>query len=202
MMERPRILLADDHPVFVQGLKGLLEREGFEVVALAADGRQAVSLAVQHRPDVVVFDLAMPMLNGLDAARQLSKALPQTRKILLTNYSDDRYLHEARRAGVDGYLLKTRTGQDLVRLIRQALHGESVLHLPAGDPAARDPLTGREREVLQLIAEAKTTKQIADLLGVGVKTVETYRMRLMVKLDIHEKAGLVRYAVRRGLIQA
>jgi len=206
-----RVLLADDHPIFLQGMKGLLEREKFDVVGMAADGRQAVKMAGKLKPDVAILDLAMPLLNGLDAAREIGKVSPATKKILLTNYTDEQYILDALRAGVNGYLVKTKAAGDLIQAIAEVSRG--ALYLSAGvsrellrayleNEASRvSPLSGREREVLQLIAEGKTTKEIAAVLGVSPKTVETHRMRLMDKLDIHETAGLVRYAIRRGVIQ-
>lgn len=207
-----RILLADDHPMFVQGLKGLLENEKFEVVGAAADGREAVRLAKKFQPNVAVLDMSMPLLNGIDAAREISREAPDTRTILLTMYTEEQYILDALRAGVNGYLLKTRAAPDLIQAIREVSRG--ALYLSSGIPRdilqayltnkgkRSEPLSIREREVLQLIAEGKSMKEIAAVLGISVKTVETHRMRLMGKLDIHETAGLVRYAIRRGVIQA
>ena len=206
-----RVLLADDHPIFLQGMKVLLEPEKFDVVGLASDGRQAVKMAEKLSPDVVILDLAMPLMNGLDAAREIGKVSPKIKKILLTNYTDEQYILDALRAGVNGYLVKTKAAADLIQAIHEVSRG--ALYLSSGvsrellqayleNEASRvNPLSGREREVLQLIAEGKTTKEIAGILGVSPKTVETHRMRLMDKLDIHETAGLVRYAIRRGVIQ-
>jgi DNA-binding NarL/FixJ family response regulator len=205
-----RIILADDHPMFLQGLKRLLERADFEVVGEAGDGREAVRLAAEKRPDVAILDLAMPLLNGVDAAREIGKAAPGTKTIILTTYSEDQCVREAMRAGVSGYLLKTKAASDLMQAIREVSQGAVYL----GEGLSRDllqpqpevgagrehPLSGRERQVLQLIAEGKKIKEIAALLGVSVKTIETHRMRLMDKLDIHETAGLVRYAIRMGII--
>ena len=206
-----RVLLADDHPIYLHGMKLLLEREKFDVVGLASDGRQAVKMAEKLKPDVVILDLAMPLLNGLDAAREIGKVSPKIKKILLTNYTDERYILDALRAGVNGYLLKTKAAGDVIQAIHEVSRG--ALYLSSGvsrellqaylenEASRSNPLSGREREVLQLIAEGKTTKEIAVILGVSPKTVETHRMRLMDKLDIHETAGLVRYAIRRGVIQ-
>lgn len=207
-----RVLLADDHPIFLQGLKVLLEHDKFDVVGMASDGRQAVKMAEKLNPDVVILDLAMPLLNGLDAAREIGKVSPKIKKILLTNYTDEQYVLDALRAGVNGYLVKTKAAADLIQAIHEVSRG--ALYLSSGvsrellqayleNEASRvNPLSGREREVLQLIAEGKTTKESADILGVSPKTIETHRMRLMDKLDIYETAGLVRYAIRRGVIQA
>jgi len=206
-----RILLADDHPMFLQGVADILEREKMVIVAQAHDGREAVRLAEKHRPEVAVLDLAMPLLNGIDAIREIGKVSPDTKTILLTMHTEEQYILDALRAGVNGYLLKTRAAADLVQAIREVSRG--ALFLSSGMPREvlqaylsnkekrTDPLSAREREVLQWIAEGKTMKEIAAILGISVKTVETHRMRLMEKLDIHETAGLVRYAIRRGVIQ-
>lgn len=207
-----RILLADDHVIVRQGFRLLLEQAGFNVVGEAADGREAVKLAAESKPDVALIDLAMPMLNGLDTCREISKVSPSTRTILLTMYSEEQYILEALRAGVTGYLLKAKASTDLEQAIREVSRGAVYLspgisrnvvqaYLHSGEPLT-DPLSPREREVLQLVAEGKTTKEIASVLGISVKTVESHRTRIMAKLNIHETAGLVRYAIRQGLIQA
>lgn len=206
-----RILLADDHMIVRRGLRALLEREGFEVAAEASDGREAIQEAQAHRPDVAVLDLAMPRLNGLGAAREILRALPGTRVILLTVHTEDAYVIEALRAGAAGYVLKSQAPADLVRAIHEAFQGRIYLSpgisrtlveaYLAGTDLPPDPLTAREHEVLQLVAEGKTTKEVAQLLGVSVKTAESHRTRIMEKLDIHETANLVRYAIRRGLVQ-
>jgi DNA-binding NarL/FixJ family response regulator len=206
-----QILLADDHQVVRQGLKALLEREGFRVVAQAADGRDAVKLAESSHPDVVVLDLAMPSLNGVAAAREIMRQEPRTRAVILTMHTEEPYVLEALRAGISGYVLKTQAGDDLVQAIREVVRG--AIYLSPGVSRAvvnayrsksdlpPDPLSPREHEVLQLVAEGKTTKEVAAMLGISVKTAESHRTRIMSKLDIHETAGLVRYAIRRGLVQ-
>lgn len=207
-----RILLADDHPIFRQGVRSLLEREGLTVEGEAGDGRTATALAAAIFPDVAVLDLGMPLLNGLDAAREIGHASPHTRVVLLTMHTEDPYVIRALQAGVRGYVLKSQAVEDLVQAIREVSRGGIYLspgvsrtlvdaYLMRRNPDP-DPLTRRERQVLQLIAEGKTTKEIASLLTVSVKTAESHRMRLMAKLDIHETAGLVRYAIRQGLVQA
>ncbi len=206
-----RILLADDHLIFRQSLKGLLEREGFQIIGEAADGQEAVRRARDLSPDVAVLDLAMPLLNGLDAAREIVRASPRTRPILLTMHTEDPYVMEALRAGIKGYVLKTQPSTDLVQAIQEVSRGRIYLSpgisrtvvdaYLAKTELPPDPLSPREREVLQLVAEGKTTKEIARLLGVSVKTAENHRTRIMAKLDIHETAGLVRYAIRHGIIQ-
>lgn len=207
-----RILLADDHPMFSQGLKALLEREGFEVVGQAEDGHEAVRMARKLDPDVAVLDLGMPLLNGVDAAREMHRRAPKTQIILLTMYEEDAYVLEALQAGIRGYVLKAQASSDLVGAIRQIMRGAIYLSPGISEAVVNaymhksetppDPLTQRERQVLQLVAEGKTTKEIASILGVSVKTAESHRTRTMQKLDIHQTAGLVRYAIRRGLIKA
>jgi len=207
-----RIVLADDHVVVRQGLRALLEQAGLAVVGEAADGHEAVRLVREHRPEVAVLDLAMPRLNGLDAARKIIQVSPRTTTVLLTLHTEDHYVLAALEAGVRGYVVKTQTVEELVQAIRQASRGAVYLspsisgavvqaYLDKSGPPTDDSLTAREREVLQLVAEGKTTKEIAQTLSVSVKTAETHRGRIMDKLGIHNTAGLVRYAVRRGIIQ-
>jgi DNA-binding NarL/FixJ family response regulator len=207
-----RVLLADDHALVRQGLKALLEREGIQVVAEASQGQEAVSLASTMHPDIAVLDISMPMMNGLDAARELHQASPKTKTILLTRHDEDQYVTAALHAGVKGYVLKTQAATDLVKAIRGIHNGEVYLSpgvsralvdaflSKSGLPA--EPLSPRERQVLQLVGEGNSTKEIANLLCISVKTVESHRARLMQKLDIHDVASLVRYAIRQGLIEA
>jgi len=206
-----RVVLADDHVLVRQGLKSLLEREGFQVVAEASDGQEAVRYVQTLKPDIAVLDITMPILNGLDAARQMSLSSPKAKTILLTQHDEEQYLSEALDAGVKGYVLKSQVASDLIQAIRQVSRGE--VYLSPGVSSAvmeayrfksakpRDALTTRERQVLQLIAEGKSTKDVASVLGISVKTAESHRTRLMQKLDIHETASLVLYAVRRGIVQ-
>lgn len=205
------VLIADDHQIVRQGLRLLLEREGFDVVAEAADGHEATQLAERLRPDVAVLDFMMPLLNGLDASLQIQKQTPHTRTILLTMYTEDQYVLEAFRSGLRGYVIKTQAAGDLVRAIREVMRNAVYVspgisrtlidaYLTKVD-VPTDPLSLREREVLQLIAEGKSTKEIATVLGLSVKTAETHRARIMRKLEIRETAGLVRYAIRRGLVR-
>jgi DNA-binding NarL/FixJ family response regulator len=192
-------------------LKGLLEREGLQVVGEAADGQEAIKRARDLSPDVAVLDLTMPLLNGLDAAREIVRASPRTRPILLTMHTEDPYVMEALRAGIKGYVLKTQPSTDLVQAIQEVSRGRVYLSpgisrtvveaYLAKTELPPDPLSPREHEVLQLVAEGKTSKEIARLLGVSVKTAENHRTRIMARLGIHETAGLVRYAIRRGLVQ-
>jgi two-component system response regulator NreC len=208
---RLRVLLADDHQIVRQGLHGLLEREGFEVVGEAADGHEAVRRAEALHPDVAVLDLSMPQLNGIDAARGIQQASPGTKTILLTMHIEEHQIVAALRAGIRGYVVKTQAAEELVQAIREVSRGGIYLtpsvsrvvveaYLSSAELPA-DPLAPRERQVLQLVAEGKTTKEVAALLGLTVKTAESYRTRIMEKLDVHETASLVRYAIRQGLIQ-
>jgi two-component system response regulator NreC len=195
-----------------QGLRAMLEHHEFRIVGEAADGLEAVRLAATTHPDVAVLDLAMPALNGLDAAREILRTGGRTRAILLTVHREDPYVLEALRTGITGYVLKTQAAPDLIQAIREVVRG--AVYLSPGVSRAvvdayraksdlpPDPLTPREREVLQLVAEGKTTKEAAGLLGVSAKTAESHRTSIMAKLNIHETASLVRYAIRRGLIQA
>jgi len=207
-----RIVLADDHLIVRQGLRALLENAGLQVVGEAENGRDAVQLAKQLKPDVAVLDLVMPLLNGLDASREILHNRYATATILLTMHAEENQIALALRAGVRGYLLKTQAAEDLVHAIREVARGEIYLspgvsrivvdRYLSGDRPAGDPLAQRERQVLQLVAEGKTSKEIAVLLGLTVKTAESYRARVMEKLDVHETAGLVRYAIRHGIIDA
>lgn len=207
-----RIILADDHALIRQGLKALLERQGFLVIGEASDGQETLRLAEQAQPDVAIVDIGMPFMNGVETARELKKSSPNIRTILLTQHEEDAYVTEALRAGARGFVLKSQAASDLVQAIREVCRG-SVYVSPCFPRtaveaylskryASADPLSGRERQVLQLVGEGKTTKDIAGRLGISVKTAESHRTRLMKKLDIHEVASLVRYAIRRGLIEA
>jgi two-component system response regulator NreC len=205
-----RILLADDHCIVRQGLRALLERAGFDVVGEAADGLEAVRLAESLTPDAAVLDLIMPTLNGLDAGRQILVRQPTMPILLLTMHTEEAHVAAALRAGIRGYLLKTQAADDLARAIRDAVRGHLFLSAAvarvvvdgyvAGTPPAQEVLAPRERQVLQLVAEGHTSKAIAAKLGLSVKTVESYRARVMEKVGVHETAGLVRYAIRNGVI--
>jgi DNA-binding NarL/FixJ family response regulator len=204
-----RVLLADDHVMFRQGLRGILEEVGMVVSGEASDGQEALQMAHEHPPDVTVLDITMPHLNGLETARRLREAMPQTKIVLLTMHTEEAYVIEALQAGTVGYVLKTQAAMDIVQAIREVLQGGVYLSPRVSRAVVQaylsrselppDPLTSREREVLQLIAEGQTTKEIASHLGLSVKTVVSHRINLMRKLDIHETATLVRYAIRRGL---
>jgi DNA-binding NarL/FixJ family response regulator len=206
-----RVLLSDDHELVRQGLKLLLEREGFDVVGEASDGQMAVDLVAKLRPEIAVFDIGMPNLNGLDAARGVQKiGHKATKIILLTRHDEEQYVSEALRAGVKGYVLKNQAATDLIYAIQQVSRGGIYLSpsisrtvaeaFLSKDGVPADPLTARERQVLQLIGEGKSSKEIGTQLGISVKTAESHRTRLMQKLDIHDVASLVRYAIRRGLV--
>src|ERR1700724_3427153 len=205
-----RIVLADHHDLVRQGIKSLLEREGLQVVGEASDGREAVQHAEALSPDIVVMDIGMPTLNGMEAARELARCCPKVKPILLTQHDEPQYVSAALRAGVKGYVLKSQISGELIHAIQQVLRGHvylspgiSAAGMAAPNPKAQPPapLPSRERQVLQLIAEGKSTRDVAALLGVSVKTAESHRSRLMQKLDIHETASLVRYAVKHGLVQ-
>jgi DNA-binding NarL/FixJ family response regulator len=205
-----RVLLADDHVIVRQGLRAILDKEGFQVVGEASNGHEAVQMIEKLQPDMAVLDISMPLLNGIDATREIHRTNARTKVILLTMYTDDHYVLESLRAGISAYVLKTKAASELVQAIQEVSKGGTYLspdishkvvqaYLSKSEPAA-DPLTTRERQVLQLVAEGKTTKEIAVVLGISTKTAESHRTNIMEKLDIHETAGLVRYAIRHGLI--
>lgn len=206
-----QVLLADDHQIVRDGMKVFLEREGYKVNAEAQNGQEAVRLALKLQPEVVVLDITMPVLNGLDAAREILHNAPATKAILLSMHDESKYVLEGLRLGVKGFVTKTHAGEDLVQAIRQALRGMTYVSpelsqavfeaIQTKTDIGKDPLTPRERQILQLVAEGKTTKESARLLNISAKTAETHRARIMEKLNIHETAGLVRYAIRRGLIR-
>ena len=208
-----KILLADDHQIVRQGLKALLEEEGFKVVSEASNGQEAIAMAREYEPDVAVLDLSMPVLNGIVAAEEIRKSSGnRVRIVLLTVHTERQYVLQAMRAGVRGYVLKTRAAADLIQAITEVASGLTYLssgvsqavveaYLTKDELAPQVSLTPRELQVLQLVAEGKTTKEVASTLGVSFKTAESHRTRIMEKLDIHETAGLVRYAIRKGIIQ-
>jgi DNA-binding NarL/FixJ family response regulator len=206
-----RVLLADDHQIVRDGMKVFLEREGFKVYAEAQNGQEAVSLALKLQPEVVVLDITMPVLNGLDAAREILRQAPTTKAILLSMHDDSKYVLEGLRLGVKGFVTKTHAAEDLLHAIRQVMRGITYVSpelsqavfqaIQANSDGGQDPLTPRERQVLQLVAEGKTTKESAELLHISIKTAETHRVHIMKKLNIHGTAGLVRYAIRRGLVR-
>ena len=211
-VENPvRILVADDHPIILQGLKSILDRDGFNVVGEASDGRQAVSQAHELQPDLVIMDISMPVMTGIEAAAEIRRVAPSAKLILLTVHTENRYILEALRSGIRGYVLKSRAAGELVEAIHEILNGkiylspgisqtvvEAYLQQNTGED---ESLTRRELQVLQLVAEGKTTKEIATVLGVSVKTADSHRSNIMHKLKMHSVADLVRYAIRRGLVQ-
>lgn len=206
------VVLADDHAVFRQGLIALLERENVAIAGEAADGGEALQLIYDKRPNVALLDLSMPVMNGLEVARELVGTAPEIRTILLTMHADNYYVLEALKVGVWGYVLKAQAASDVIQAIRQVASGAVYLSPRVSETVVRaskekgvlsvDSLSGREHQILQLIAEGGTTKEIAFQLGVSTKTVQSHRARIMKKLDISETANLVRYAVRHGLIEA
>jgi DNA-binding NarL/FixJ family response regulator len=218
-MKKITVLLAEDHMIVREGFRKMLELESdLEVVGEAPDGRQAVAMVNKLRPEVVLMDIAMPMLNGLEATRQLLKALPATKVLMLSAHNDDAYVKTASDAGAVGFLLKQTSAHDVCRAIRDVHQGKTFftpsisrrqnrIHTTTLDRAGsltrkRAQLTSREMEVLQLVAEGKANKEAAAELGVGIKTIEKHREHLMRKLDIHDTAGLTRYAIATGIIES
>ena len=211
-----RVVVADDHAVVRHGVRSILAAEpDFEVLADVADGAEAVATALRLAPDLVVLDVSMPRLTGLQAAAELQRRAPGVRLLMLSMHDDEQYLFEALRAGASGYVLKSAVDRDLVEACRATLRGESFLYpdaaaalvkdrlarVAAGEQVSEDPLTAREGEVLKLIAEAHTNQQIAELLVISPKTVENHRARILEKLGMRDRVELTRYAIRRGLVQ-
>ena len=215
-MKRIRVLLADDHTILRNGIIALLgNEEDIEVVAEAEDGRTAVSLACEFNPDVAVIDIAMPLLNGLEATRQIKKLCPQVKILILSMHDNEEYIRQVLEAGAMGYILKDAAARELIQAIRQVNNGESVLspaitrlviedYLRWGGMRPtenEDILSSREREVLQLIAEGYTNKQIAGILTISIKTVQAHRLNLMQKLDLHDRGELIKYAIQKKIIE-
>ena len=218
-MKRITVMLAEDHTIVREGFRKMLELDaGMEVVGEAKDGRQAIALAKKLQPDVILMDIAMPQLNGLEATRQVIKALPGAKVLILSAHSDDAYLQNATEAGAVGFLLKQTSAHDVCRAIREVEKGNTFLS-PAvakglqkrdvkspnriGIACPRNVrLTSREVEVLQLIAEGKANKETAAELGISIKTVEKHREKVMSKLNIHDTAGLTRYSISAGIIES
>ena len=216
-MARLSILLADDHTIVRQGLKRVLEAcPEWDVIAEAGNGREAVREAEEHQPDVAILDIAMPMLNGIEATRQIGRRSPDTNILMLSMHADEAYVTQILKAGAKGYLLKDSADVDLIRAVREVAQGRSffspaisrvmlndyVRQLEQAPSSDRyDSLSGREREIFQLVAEGRTNKEIAVLLGVSTSTIETHRAHIMEKLDLHSTAEIVLYAVRRGVIR-
>ncbi|RSS86287.1 DNA-binding response regulator [Streptomyces sp. WAC05292] len=216
-MTRPaRVLLADDHALVRRGVRLILDAEpDLTVVAEAADGAEAVELARDPGVDLAVLDIAMPLRSGLQAARELARIRPGLRTLMLTMYDNEQYFFEALRAGASGYVLKSVADRDLVEACRSALRGEPFIYPGAetalirsrldrvrrGDPLPARPITAREEEILTLVAEGRTSKEIADLLVISTKTVERHRANLLQKLGLRDRLELTRYAIRAGLIE-
>ena len=218
-MEKIRVVLADDHTVVRQGLRVLLMAEGdIDIVGEAENGRQAIQLVKKLLPDVAVMDIAMPVLNGLEATRQITRSVPGTKVLILSTYSDDEYVQQLTEAGAAGYLVKQTAANDLLKAIREAHRGNAFFSpavakrlrdqcrqaFVSGQPIKKrtDYLTTREAEVLQLIAEGRANKQIAAELCISIKTVEKHRQQVMNKLNIHDVAGLTRHAIAKGIIES
>jgi DNA-binding NarL/FixJ family response regulator len=209
-----RIVLADDHTLVRAGIRSLLESiEGVEVVAESGDGRDALEQIGKHRPDVALLDIAMPGLSGLEVAKRIEQASPKTKTIILSMHADATHVREALRSGVSGYLLKGAAVAELPLALKAVMRGDSYLTPKVSqqvvdgflrdtddDPGPLAGLTTRQREILQLIAEGRAMKEIAGILDISIKTVETHRLRLMERLDIHDVPGLVRFAIRSGLV--
>lgn len=214
---RTRILIAEDHAIVREGIRMILDAEpDFEVVGETKDGEEAIQLARTLRPDVVVMDISMPRMTGVEATREIKRMLPDTDILILTMHEEESYVFQLLQLGASGYVLKRAAAADLVEAVRAAARGEAFLYpsvarsvvqdyldrLRTGEGSERfDGLTEREREILVLLAEGLTNAQIADRLYISVKTVQTHRSHIMEKLDLHDRSLLVRYAVRKGLIQ-
>lgn len=206
-----RILIADDHTMFRQGLRLLLERAGHVIAGEASDGHEARKLARTLNPEIAILDLSMPLLNGIDVARELRSLAPEIKTIMLTMYPDKAYVLQALKVGAKGFVLKAQATDDLIRAIREVSRGEVYLSPEVAasvvdaylnkNGAASDPLTARERQVLQLVAEGKSTKECAKLLVISYKTAESHRNRIMKKLKIHDVVALMRYAIQSGLVR-
>jgi DNA-binding NarL/FixJ family response regulator len=218
-MKRIAVLLAEDHTIVRQGLRLLIEADGdIEIVAEAKTGREAVQMTGDFHPDIVVMDIAMPLLNGLQATRQILKAYPATKVLILSAHSDPEYIEEVVKVGASGYLVKQTSGEVVAKAVRELRQGKTFFtpsiakHLKDGFRKSSDgvglqkksdtELTSREAELLQLIAEGHVNKQIASELGISIKTVEKHRQHLMEKLNIHDIAGLTRFAIAAGIIES
>jgi len=214
-MKKITVFLSDDHAVFREGLRLLLEAtDDIEVVGEAENGHRTVAETKRLRPDVVLMDIAMPALNGIEAARRIAREVPDTRVLILSSYSGDEYVQQAMAAGAAGYLMKETAAKDLLRAVREAGKGKAFFSPPIvarllqklrnGTPQSmgRPALTSRQTEVVQLIAEGHSSKEMARLLAVSIKTIEKHRQTVMNKLDIHEIATLTRYAVSTGIVES
>jgi DNA-binding NarL/FixJ family response regulator len=211
-----RVLLADDHQLLIDGLRAILaKRPNLDIIGVAKDGFEAVDLAARHRPDILLLDISMPGLNGIDAARQILRDLPGAKIIMLSMHDDRRFIQQSLRVGARGYILKESAATEVIQAIeivergqlffsssvREQILSEYVDLIQDGNGASASPLSPREREVLQLLAEGKSTKEIAGILNVSVKTIESHRKQIMDKLGLHSIAELTKYAIREGLTQ-
>jgi len=210
--QKKSVIIADDHAMFRQSMTAFLGSHGFDVVGEAENGHEAIRMIRKLKPDIAILDLSMPLLNGIDSARDIQKRSPDTLLILLTMYDDDVSVLEALKAGIRGYVLKSQTSEDLLVALRDVQRGSVYLSPGVSNAVVKaytsrsalvpDKLSDREKQVLQLIAEGHTTKSIAGLLFVSVKTAESHRTHIMQRLNIHNVATLVRYAIRHGMIKA
>lgn len=215
MAEKIKVLLIDDHTVVRKGIRALLEQEkDIEVIAEAEDGLEGVETCLEHEPDVVVLDMALPLLSGVEVARKIREKLPDVRILILSMYDDEEYIVDSFKVGVAGYILKDVVVSDLVAAVRSVYRGSTFLSPTVSEKLRRqlqngkgrasrhgaDKLTARERQVLKLIVEGYTSRQIADILKISFKTVQTHRAHLMEKLDVHSTAALTRYAIKKGLV--
>jgi DNA-binding NarL/FixJ family response regulator len=210
---KPRIVIADDHSLLVAGLSKLLEKD-FEIIGVASNGRELVEMAEQHRPDAILIDISMPLLNGIEATRQICRAVPKTKIVVLTQQTGKEYVQAALQSGARGYVLKQSAPTELLTALREVLAGRfyiTRLVIPkevatlldtGGNPLEwfAGQLTARQREVLQLVGEGKSGKEIADILQISVKTVEFHKAKLMDQLGLHTTAELTRYAIEHGII--
>jgi two-component system response regulator NreC len=214
-MKKIRVVVADDHTILRQGIKALLDnQEEIEVVGEAKDGREAIKAIEELSPDVILMDIAMPGLNGLEATRRIKKKFPMTKVVVLTMHTNEEYIFQILNAGADGYLVKETAFQDLISAINSVHRGEAFMspsiskkvmtdyiqRAQGEEKVGFDTLTTREREILQLVAEGNANKKIAEALFISPKTVETHRAHIMDKLNIHDRAGLIKYAIRKGMI--
>lgn len=216
MVEKIRVILADDHTILRDGIRALLADEAdIQLIGEAEDGRAAVRMACELKPDIVIMDIAMPLLNGLEATRQIKRHLPETEVLILSMHDNEEYIRQVLAAGAMGYILKDAAARELIEAIKTVRRGEAVLssaitrlviedYLRWGGVQPQDEngnLTPREREVLQLIAEGYTNKAIADILCLSIKTVQAHRANLMGKLDLHDRGELIKYAIQKKIIE-